>query len=558
MGRALDLAAMFRQATPTTRREILKLAGAGGIAAPALVAMLARDGVKPVYAAPSAARQGGTPVQGGQFIMLGHQEIASLHPDDAGPTVHWVMVTQIHNALVEQDENFVFQPVLATELPTVSEDGLTYTFTLHQGVLFHNGEELTSADVKYTYEWYMDPANAAVNGSYFENVASVEAPDEYTVVVTNKTPNAAFLGQVADTFIVPAAYHAEVGKEGYAAAPIGTGAYKLKEWQAAAFTEVERFAEHFRGPGNFDTVRLNVVPEPSVRAIGMETGEADTSVWPLVTEDNLRLEGDAETFKTYVTSSLAINHFPLNNKHPFLSDKSARQAMMFAIDRQAIIDDIFSGTASLATANLSPALAEFYNPDVTQYPYDPAKAAEVLEAAGWVLNGDVREKDGVRASFTCTTITGDQVRRPEAEIVQQFLAEVGIEMNLEEAPVATILESLRAGEMDASLFNWTYGGDDGDPDGTAALITTAVNNFSQFENARVDELMQLGLQETDPAARVPYYQEIQAIVAEEVPFIFMMFWDWYEIYNTRVQGLPESVLAGNVIPQHAYLLWKEE
>jgi peptide/nickel transport system substrate-binding protein len=560
MGRALDLAAMFRQATPTTRREILKLAAGGGIAAPALVAMLARDGVKPVYAAPSAAtaRQDGEPVKGGTFMMLGHQEIASLHPDDSGPTVHWVIVTQIHNALVEQDEQFVFQPVLATALPTVSEDGLTYTFTLHQGVKFHNGEELTSADVKYTFEWYMDPANAAVNGSYFENVASVEAPDEYTVVVTNKTPNAAFLGQVADTFIVPAAYHAEVGKEGYAAAPIGTGAFKLKEWQAAAFTEVERFDEHFRGAPNFDLVRLDVVPEPSVRAIGMETGEADTSVWPLVTEDNLRLEEDTETFKTYVTSSLAINHFPINNRHPVLGDKAVRQAMMYAIDRQAIIDDIFSGTASLATANLSPALAQYYNPDVTQYPYDPAKAAEVLDAAGWVLNGDVREKDGQRASFTCTTITGDQVRRPEAEIVQQFLAEVGIEMNLEEAPVASILESLRAGEMDASLFNWTYGGNDGDPDSTDALISTAVNNFSHFENARVDELMQLGLQETDPAARAPYYQEIQAIVAEEVPFIFMMFWDWYEIYNTRVKGLPESVLSGNVIPQHAYLLWKEE
>ncbi len=252
MGRQLDLNAMFQKASPKTRREILSLAAKGGIAAPVLMTMLARDGVKPIAAAP-AAIQDEQPVQGGTLILVGHQEIASLHPDDSGPTVHFVMVTQMFNGLVEQDENFVFQPVLAETLPEVSEDALTYTFKLRQGVLFHNGEELTSADVKFTYEWYMDPANAAVNAGYFANVESVEAPDPYTVVVTNKTPNAAFLGQVGDTFIMPAAYHQEVGKEGFNAAPIGTGPFKLKEWQAAAFTEVERFDDHFRGAPNFDS-----------------------------------------------------------------------------------------------------------------------------------------------------------------------------------------------------------------------------------------------------------------------------------------------------------------
>ena len=115
MGRALDISAMLRKASPATRREILKLGVAGGIAAPALLAMLTKDGVKPVYASPAAATLQGEPVQGGTLVLIGHQEVASLHPDDAtdGATVHWVMVTQMFNALVEQDENFAFQPVLA-------------------------------------------------------------------------------------------------------------------------------------------------------------------------------------------------------------------------------------------------------------------------------------------------------------------------------------------------------------------------------------------------------------------------------------------------------------
>jgi peptide/nickel transport system substrate-binding protein len=457
----LDLAARLCQASPATRREFIKLASGAGIAAPALIAMLAKDGVSPVYAAP--ARQDGEPQQGGTLVLMGHQEIASLSPDDFGPTVHWVMVAQIHNGLVEIDENFEIQPVLAEELPKVSEDGLTYTFKLRSGVKFHDGTEFSSEDVKYTYEWYMDPENAAVNANLFTGVESVEAPDPSTIVVTLKAPNAAFYGQVADTFIVPAKYHAEIGEDAYKGKPIGTGAFKLKEWKAAEYTLVEAFEEHFRGRPHLDAVRMNIVPEPSVRAIGLETGEADSSVWTLLTEDSQRLAEDTAQFKAIVTSALAINHFPLNTKNPKLSDKRVRQAMMHAIDRQAIVDDVFQGAASLAVANLSPGLAEYYNPDVKQYPYDPARAAELLDEAGWTLNGDVREKDGERLSFVCTTITGDQARRPEAEIVQQSLADVGIEMQIEEAPVATILEKLRAGEMDASLFNWTYGGDDAIP-----------------------------------------------------------------------------------------------
>ncbi len=557
MRRALDLGEMLRQARPATRREVIKLAAGAGISAPTVLALLARDGVAPVYAA-SAVRQDGEPVQGGTLVLMGHHEIASLSPDDYGPTVHFVIVANIHNGLVEQDENFEFQPVLAEALPEVSEDGLTYTFTLREGVKFHDLSDFSSEDVKYTYEWYMNPDNAAVNANLFEGVESVEAPDARTVVVMLKTPNAVFLGQVASTRIVPAKYHAEIGEDAYKGKPIGTGPFKLNEWRPAEFTLVDAFPEHFRGRPHLDAVRMNIVPEPSVRAIALETGEADSSVWPLLVEDSQRLEGDTAQFTTFVTSDVALNHFPLNNKNPKLADKRVRQAMLFAIDRQAIIDDVFQGAATVASANISPGLAQYLNPDVPQYSYNPERAAQLLDEAGWTLNGDVREKDGETLSFTCNIITGDQARRPEAEIVQQFLADVGIDMQLEEAPGATITEQMRSGEMDAALFNWTYGGDFGDPDAAVTLRSDGTNNFSHFENARVDELLDLGLLETDPEKRATYYNEIQEIVADEVPFLFMMFWDWYNIFRGRVKGLPESAQTGDFIYLKAYQFWLEE
>lgn len=553
--------------TGLSRRAFLRHAMALGISAPVASAILAACGGAPPAAAPTAepaaaqptiaavptaapataaavAPTAATAAAGSTLVLLGHQEVAGLSPDDTGPTVQWAMITHIHNALLELDENYVLQPVLA-ESYEVSDDGLTYTFALREGVKFHDGTDFSSADVKYTYEFYGNPENGASIANNFAAVEAIETPDPATVVITLKQPNAAFLTQAGQTFIVPAAYHAQVGQDTYRTAPIGTGAFKLLEWRAAESTTLEAFADHFRGRPAVDFLRLDVVPEASVRSIALETGDAQSSVWPLLVEDNLRFAENPD-FKVYRTASVAVNHFPLNNQVPQLSDKRVRQAMMFAIDRQRVIDDVFQGTAVIATANLSPALEFWYNPGVKQYPYDVAQANALLDEAGWTLGADgVREKDGEKLAFTCTVITGDQARRPEAELVQQMLKEVGIDMQLEEAPVAAILEGLTGGTMQASLFNWTYGGGSGEPDGSTTLRSDGGNNFSSFRNERVDELLDQGLAETDPEARKAIYNEIQEIVAEEVPFLYMMYWDWYNIFSLRVEGLSESVLNGS-------------
>ncbi|SRR5579884_58848 len=524
----------------TTRREFLARA--------ALMALSASS-VGPARAAAAQA-----PRRGGTMVVTGHQEISSLSPDDAGPTVHWTAVTQIHNALLELDENYALVPTLAQSY-TASPDGLSYTFKLRRGVKFHDGTEFTAEDVKYTYEWYMNPANHAINANNFKDVDAVQAVDRYTVRVRMKQPNAAFPAKGASTFIVPAAYHSRVGEKGYKSAPIGTGAFRLKEWKPAEHTLVQAFDQHFRGRPYLDFFRVDIVPEASVRAIGLQTGTSDSAVWPLLVEDNLRLAKDPN-FTTFVTVTTGVNHFPINNKRPIFADKRVRQAMMHAINRQRLIDDIFKGTAVIATSHLSPAFKTYYEPNVTKYPYDPAKARALLDEAGWKPGSDgVREKDGVRLSFTCVTITGDQARRPEAEVAQQDLKAVGIEMKLAEAPVATITEKMHKGEMDASLFNWTYGGGGGDPDPSVTLRSNGGNNWSHYENPKVDSLIDAGLREPDPKKRRPIYSEIQKIVAEDVPFLYIMYWNWYTIFTKRIKGLPKSAFNGPQLYRKAYQWW---
>jgi len=556
--RSLALSAM-------SRREFLRYTALGSgaalmaaCAAPAAPATSSGGSEAPAAApaeapAPAAASDG--PKQGGTMTLMGHQEVSGLGPDNTGPTVEWVMVINIHNPLVTVDENFELENVLAKSVD-VSEDGLTYTFQLHEGVLFHDGTELTAEDVVYTYDFYRNPENGASIAGEFTGVGSVEAPDKYTVVVNMDSVNAASLAGWAGTSIVQSKYHAEVGEETYRTAPIGTGPYKLKEWRPAEFTELEAFDDHFRGRPNIDILRQDVVPEPSVRMIALQSGEADSAVWPLLVEDSVFLESDPG-FVVYRTLANSIKHFPLNLRVPALADKTVRKAMMHALDRQRIIDDLWNGAAQISHSNLSPA-SPYYKANLPQYAYDPAAANAMLDEAGYALGDDgVREKDGVRLTFTCTTITGDQARRPIAELAQQMFKEVGIDMQLEEAPVASILQSMREGTMDCSLYNWTYGTAI-EPDPFSTLHSTGGNNFSGINNPRLDELIETGLQVVDPAKRMPIYHEIQEIFVDEVIALNLQFDEWMNVFNSRIKGLPENPRGGSEIYQQVYKLWIDE
>ena len=532
------------------RRDLLKAAFAAGLIPVLTLADVAEQ----------AAAQEGEPVQGGTFFTLGHQDITKLSPEDNGADVVFANLMQLFNGMYYIDHNYQLVPSLA-ESYEVSEDGLTYTFKLKTGITFHNGDSFSSADVKYTFDWIMNPDNGSTRAGDFELVSSVEAPDETTVVVTLSTVDVSFLVNVLPVHIYPSAYHAEVGEDAFGAAPIGTGPFYLADsadYSPAAFLQLQAYEGHFNGRPNFDTWRMDIAPEAAGRFVALQSGAADNSVWTLSSEDNHTL-ADGGGFTVYTSLSMAVNHIPLNNNHPFLSDKQARKALITGLDRAATLEAVYLGDGELATSNLSPATGDYYNPDVTQYPYDPEAAAALLEEAGWVAGGDgVREKDGVKASFVITAIAGDTQRRPIAEIAQALWSELGVDVSIEEAQVGDILATLPNGELDASLFNWTYGGGNGEPDARQTLGTGGPNNFSQFSNARVDELLALGVTQQDPAERQATYHEIQSIVADEVPFVFNVFPISYTFYNERIKGLPESVLASLYILQNAYKLWKVE
>ena len=529
------------------RRTMLKAAAAAGLIPVLSGATLAQR----------AAAQDAQPVRGGTYIMLSQDAIESLSPDDTTEGVQNATISNLFDGLYVVNEQYELEPVLADSYEA-SEDGLVYTFTLKSGVTFHNGDAFTAQDVLYTYNWIMDEANASTRTANFELVDTVEAPDDQTVVVTLKEADVSFMVNVATTLIYPKDDHAAKGEDAFKGEPVGTGPFTYGEWAPQQRVVLNANEDYFRGRPNMDAFQVDVVPEAAGRMAALETGQADNSIWGLNAEDNQTLK-DSGNFKLYETLQVATNHFPLNNTHPFLGDKAARQAMMFALDRQSFADDIFLGQAQVATSNLSPAIEKYYNPDVAQYEFDPEKSRQILDDAGWSEGSDgIREKDGVKAQFTMMVFQGDTQRRPEAEIAQQWWADVGIQCDLQEGITSDILAGLVDGTYDAGLFNWVYGGTNGDPDARDTLGTGGANNFFNYSNEEVDQLLQDGIRELDEAKRIEIYKRIQEIIADEVPFLFLLVLQNIVFYSNRIKGLPETVLnADNLYPK-TYLYWIEE
>ncbi len=512
---------------PLSRRQFLRYSAATGIG---------------VYLGAGSMNAWAQGTEGGTLTWLGHQEVAGLGPNDIGPDVQASVIFNVLNPLVHVNYASETEPILARSYE-VAEDGLSYTFYLHEGVLFHDGSEFTAEDVKYTFETYAEPGNTVA--SRFIGMREVEVVDRYTARVHMDSVNAAFLRLACEVPIVPMAYHEEVGIDGFRTAPIGTGAFQVDTWRPAEFTELVAFADHFRGAPLVDRLRLEVVPEPSVRYIALLTGDAQATVWPLAVEDSLDLQGNPD-FRVIGTNWNSPRFIPLNNDVPQLSDRRVRRAMLSAIDRERILNELESGIGVVASSHLAPH-NPFFNPDVPQYPFDPEHARSLLEGAGWTEGSDgIRVKDGLRLAFTCTTISGDQTRRPMAELSQIFLRAVGVDMQLAEAPVASILEGLRQGTLEASLFNWTHGALV-DPDPSSTLRSDGGNNFTRYNNPEMDRLVDEGLSIVDPELRRPIYNRTQELYAEDVPALMLHYPQGLNVFSVDMTNLPDGVLVGTPI-----------
>jgi peptide/nickel transport system substrate-binding protein len=482
------------------------------------------------------------PVTGGSLSIALPADPFSLHPNADESVTNWVVMSQLYDALIEVDHQFEPQPVLAESFE-IAEDGSSYRFEIANDVVFHSGAPLTASDVVFSHEWMRVPENGAARSFYYERVDEIEAEDDSTIVFRMSSPDGTFLRRAASTFIVNEEFHEEFGWERQSLEPVGTGPFALDSWQRETSISLVRFDEYYGGEPYLDEIEFIVMPDPDDRRDALESARVDIA-WDLPVTDDLELADDQD-FESIEVTNLDCLHIALNNEHSALSHRNVRLAMQYAIDRSAVIDMVYDGAASEATSYLSPALFFWHQEMLEPGRTETDLAIDLLEEAQFVEgeNG-IRERDGESLSFTCIAPDGGDARAEAAELIAEMLAEIGIEMNVETASLAETLPQMRESELDAVIFNWTYGGWLGEPDGRTTLLTGAFNNFSQFSSIQVDNVLYQGVATIDPEDRRSIYRNLQERILDQSPFIFLAFpHDWFHA-SMRVQGLPDSVLWG--------------
>jgi peptide/nickel transport system substrate-binding protein len=465
------------------------------------------------------------PAHGDTFIEASIGEPNNLLPVLASDSASSDINGLVYNGLIRYDKNLKLEGVLA-ESWEISEDNLTITFHLREGVTWHDGAPFTSADVLFTYQMYIDPEVPTSYAEDFLQVASAEAPDALTFRVTYDQPYAPAL-ESWSTLVHPKHLLAgqDVTKSPLSRAPIGTGPFKLTGWDPGEKVVLESNPDYFEGQPYIRRVVYRVIPDPSTQFLELLSGGLDyMGLTPIQYSTQTDTPAFRRNYNKYSYLSFSYTYLGYNLTKPIFQDKRVRQAISYAIDKQELIDGVLLGLGQAATGPYKPDLWT-YNVGVKRYQHDPDLARQLLKDAGWVdTDGDgVLDKDGQSFAFTIVTNQGNDLRSKSAEIIQRRLKEVGISVEIRVIEWATFLkEFIFPGNFDATILGWS-GGPEPDQYNIWHSSKTAPRelNFVKYKNDEVDALLEEGRRTFDQAERKRIYDRFQEILAEEQPYTFL-------------------------------------
>ena len=497
-----------------SRRAALKGAARASIAAAGL-------GQFPAATRVSARAQ----TTGGDLIIGYAQEQPTLDAPVPNSDSQSRMLNSVLDPLVWQPESGVFEPGLATSWES-NEDSTEFTFQLREDVLFHDGTPFNAEAVKVSFDRVADPELRALLVGLLGPYEGTEVVDEFTARVTFSEPYPLFIDSVSKTGIRPVSPTAvETFGPDFGQNIVGTGPFKLRSFAEDAVV-LERFDEYnwgpafleHEGPAFLDTITYRIIPEDSTRVTALETGEVQfIDFTPPQQVDRLEADDRFEVDLLYVPGLPQILQINVD-KSP-TSEKAVRQAIQHAINHQAIVDVVWFGKANPAYGVLASTTPGYWAGIEEVYPYDPERARQLLEEAGWTVGADgVREKDGQRLELLYVTNTA-QV--PTAEIIQAMLSEVGIALTVEalssQASLAKYQENQhhigRLGEITNDPSAMCF------PIHSKNITGGTQGNRSRYSNPEVDRLCDEAAQETDWERRVELYEQLQRIVADEAIII---------------------------------------
>ena len=429
--------------------------------------------------------------------------------------------TLMFNSLVKKTEKFDYVGELASTIGR-SDDGLTYTFTLRDGVKFHDGRVMTSADVKYTLE-LLFASNFAKSASFFEGagdkkqsyIKSVEAPDAHTVVVTLTKPWVGLLSNLVPIPIIP-----KDSYESQKTHPLGTGPFTFVKYDnTQQIVDVDAFPEYWDGPSHLTHVRVQVIADMNALQAALESGRVDIAPMPtsLSPDSMKRFEQDPNLqVKAFAGSN--VNLLTLNTQSPPLDNVKVRQAIAYAINRENIIQQLLLGYGKIAHSIL-PEESWAYSPGHV-YNYDPAMAKKLLAEANFHPDKPIVFK------LSGTSIAGRQY----AGVIQNDLKEVGIPIEIQTSEINTLFDELRRGNFQIAYGQWVGGNQDPifykDLFASSEIPTSerSSRNRSRYSNPELDALIDQAVNTYDRQKARDLYVKIQDIVSGDVPVLPL----WYQ------------------------------
>jgi peptide/nickel transport system substrate-binding protein len=393
----------------------------------------------------------------------------------------------------------------------INADATQYTIHLRDGVKWHDGEAFTSDDVKFTIEFAKDPDSTSYIGAKFVTVTSIETPDPLTAVINLSAPNATLLD--AFTFLVMLPQHAMaditpaegVESDWWKTNPIGTGPFKWSKYEPGQYVELVAFDDYWRGRPQIDTLINRYFPEAGSAVLALRSG--DISFTYLTTDEALDLQSDTN-FTVLEGPSMVVNYLGFDLTDPRFQDKRVRQAFMYAIDRQILIDQLYQGTATqVPCAYLLP---QYLPADANAYAQDVEMAKSLIAESGIDTSQPIE----------IVTYYADQLSQDVLVTMQQFLADAGLTITLRTTDTpGTYNEVVADPEQWDISFAGAANGPDPDVLSThfeSKEANPSVINRSNIADPEIDALFAEGRATVDPAARAEVYKQICSIMNEEV------------------------------------------